>query len=56
MAKSRKKKGSKKAAAAAHHTVAKPSYSGNKYDCYGKHVRAGKSKKKIARVFCGKEK
>lgn len=32
--------------------VAAPSFGGKKFDCRGKKVRAGKSTKKVARVFC----
>lgn len=29
-------------------------FAGKSYDCYGKHVRSGKGRKKSPRVFCGK--
>lgn len=38
------------------HMVSHPSYAGHKYDCYGKRVRAGRGHKKVARVFCAKDK
>lgn len=56
MAKRRKaRKASKaKAAAGQRHVVGKHSYSGRQFECYGKKVRAGKSTKKVPRIFCGK--
>ena len=38
----------------AHHTVAKPKFASNTYDCYGKHVSKGKGKGKRPAVYCGK--
>lgn len=37
------------------HYVAHPTYAGIRYDCYGKRVKAGKGRKKVARVFCAKD-
>jgi len=42
-------------ASAPHHTVARPSFKGKKYDCYGKMVRTKKGgAKNSPRVYCGK--
>lgn len=56
MAKRKSRKSSKKSAskAAKGQTIANHKYSGKDFRCYGKHVRAGKSTKKVARIFCGK--
>lgn len=39
---------------AGHPSVAKPTFGGKKYDCYGKRVRTGKGKKTAPRVFCAR--
>lgn len=56
MAKRRKSRKSraKKAAASGGTTIANHGYSGRKFRCYGKHVRAGKSSKRVPRIFCAK--
>ncbi len=33
-------------------TIASPTYDNKKFNCAGKKVKAGKSKTKVARVFC----
>ena len=51
----RTRKASKAKAAAPKHSVAKPTYHGKKYDCYGKMVRTKKGgSKNSPRVYCGK--
>lgn len=49
-----KKKAAKKSSGSGHRTVARPKFAGNQYDCYGKRVKAGRGKKKVARVFCAR--
>lgn len=36
--------------------VSHPKYAGKQYDCYGRHVRSGKGKRKSPRVYCGAQK
>lgn len=55
MAKSRRKSSKSKSASQAGRTpVGGHTYGGRKFGCYGKRVRAGKSSKKVARIFCAK--
>lgn len=48
---SRKSKGLAGKKVLAHH-----GYGGRKFGCYGKRVRAGRSTKKVARIFCAVDK
>lgn len=58
MATKRSRKGRKAAAkksAGARHVIGGHKYGGRDFECYGKHVRAGRSNKKVARIFCAKK-
>lgn len=48
----RRKKGGRKGGK----TIGTHSFGGRKFSCYGKRVRAGKGRKKVARIFCGRMK
>ncbi len=56
--KSRKKRASKRAKARSSlegkTIIGRHKYGDRQFGCYGKRVRAGKSTKKIARMFCAK--
>ena len=52
MAKRGRRQGARAAADASKKVIATHGYGNKKHACYGKHVRAGRGTKKIARVFC----
>ena len=50
----RRKGGKRRARARKGKTLGAHRFGGRSFRCYGKRVRAGRSHKKIARVFCGR--
>lgn len=55
MAKRKSRRSSKRSKSTAGRTnVGSHSFGGRKFGCYGKRVKAGKSSKRVPRIFCAR--